>query len=291
MLLRLRPVAALLVVTLVVACLRVGAAHAQATAAPPDIVRLRNGGMLRGTIVELVPGDQVTLLGADGQTRKLPMSDVAYAGPVAGDPLAPPPAPTPIPIAPAATPYPPPPAPESRRLRLLADEPHLTYHYLAGTSQGVGLGAVGGHIAAVGINMAHYTRLCTAPCTTSLEAGSYTFAIEREGGPTVLAPAMTIRGDEELKAHWVSRSGLRWGLFLTGVAATTIGILVGMKTTQSCSPYYMGPDPQGNQITLTSCTDDYPNLVPGTILFTLGLTTMLVPLFIRDSVEIAPTGR
>ena len=205
MTLRLRSVAALLSVTIFFACLRVGAAYAQTGGAPPDIVRMKNGGMLRGTIVEMVPSGQVTLLGADGQTRKFPMSDVAYAGPVANDPLAAGESAPPLPPVPqTASPAPaPPPVLAPMRLRLVADEPNITYHYLAGTSHGVGLGAVGGHIAAVGINMAHYNRLCTAPCTTSLEPGSYTFAIERQNGGMVLAPAMTIRGDEELKAHYV----------------------------------------------------------------------------------------
>ena len=37
----------------------------------PDIVRLKNGGFLRGTIAELAPGEFVTLLLVTGETRKI----------------------------------------------------------------------------------------------------------------------------------------------------------------------------------------------------------------------------
>jgi hypothetical protein len=288
MTLRFRSVAALLSVTVLVACLRVGSAWAQAPSAPPDIVRLKNGGMLRGTIIELVPGDRVSLLGVDGQTRNLPMTEVAYAGPVANDPLAAagtpatgaPPAPAPVATAP------------HRGLRLVADEPNLTYHYFTGTSHGMGIGAVGGQIATVGVTVSHYTRLCTAPCETPLEPGSYTFALERQNGAMVVAPAMSVRGDEELRAHWISRSAARWSFFIAGLALATTGVVVGAQTSQSCSPTYGGTDPWGQPINLgNDCTTTYPHLLSGTVLFSVGLTSMIVPLLIRDSAQIVPTGR
>lgn len=56
-----------------------------------DVVRLRNGGVLRGTIAELIPGDRVVIVTAAGDRRELPMSEVTYAGPVDGSPTVAPP--------------------------------------------------------------------------------------------------------------------------------------------------------------------------------------------------------
>lgn len=47
----------------------------------PDIVRLKTGGLIRGTISELVPGDYVMVVTVAGHTRTLAMADVEYAGP------------------------------------------------------------------------------------------------------------------------------------------------------------------------------------------------------------------
>src|SRR5688500_7843319 len=48
-----------------------------------DVVRLKNGGLVRGTIVELLPGESVTITTALGKTREFAMSEVSYAGPAA----------------------------------------------------------------------------------------------------------------------------------------------------------------------------------------------------------------
>src|SRR5689334_10616230 len=71
---------------------------------PPDLVRTKDGGMLRGTIVEKVPNDHVEIQLANGQTRTVKMSEVEYAGPAnesAPAPVPPPPPPAlPVPVPP-----------------------------------------------------------------------------------------------------------------------------------------------------------------------------------------------
>src|SRR3954471_22558833 len=57
------------------------AGSAGGVVAAPDVVRLKNGGMLRGTISELVPGGDVVLITATGEERRFAMRDVDYAGP------------------------------------------------------------------------------------------------------------------------------------------------------------------------------------------------------------------
>ena len=76
-----------------------------------DTVLLTNGGVLRGTVVEDVPGADLVLLMPDGSTRKIPRAEVArvdWAAPPAQ--AAPPPPPGTPPPPPYPGPPPPPPA-------------------------------------------------------------------------------------------------------------------------------------------------------------------------------------
>lgn len=54
--------------------LALGAAHAQP--APEQSVWLKNGGFLRGALVELVPNDHVTLQLVTGEIRRIPAADI-----------------------------------------------------------------------------------------------------------------------------------------------------------------------------------------------------------------------
>jgi hypothetical protein len=56
------------------------AAPPSAPVTPPDLVLKRDGSMLRGTIIEKVAGQYVSIQLVDGQTRRVPMSEVRYAG-------------------------------------------------------------------------------------------------------------------------------------------------------------------------------------------------------------------
>jgi hypothetical protein len=60
-----------------------------AAATAPDLVRLKNGGMLRGTIAESEPGQSVTIVLLTGETRKISAADLRYAGPANAAPPAP----------------------------------------------------------------------------------------------------------------------------------------------------------------------------------------------------------
>ena len=53
---------------------------------PESIVRLKSGAFFRGTIVEMIPNDHVTIHLIDGSNRTEQMSDVAYAGSFLDDP-------------------------------------------------------------------------------------------------------------------------------------------------------------------------------------------------------------
>jgi hypothetical protein len=285
----LRLLSALLIAAFVVAGLRVGTAWAQG-GAPPDLVRLKNGGMVRGTIVELVPGKEVTLVDVAGQTRKLPMSDVSYAGPAAGEPTAAPAVPAPTPT---AAPAPPLMEAPPTGVRLLATEPNLTFHVLSGSSQGVGMGMAGSRPVVVGFEANHYDRLCTAPCTAALAPGSYTLALSQPDGALVAAPALTINGHEQLTGTYTSHTGARVGVFLASIAVMGLGALVGFSGKKNvCSSRNFGVDDPwtGQPIVVTDCENQYPYAGLGVGIFTAGMLGILVPLFIPDTATIVRTG-
>jgi hypothetical protein len=49
--------------------------------AAKDVVKLKSGGLLRGTIAELVPGEFVVIVLITGETRRIAASEFDYAGP------------------------------------------------------------------------------------------------------------------------------------------------------------------------------------------------------------------
>jgi hypothetical protein len=176
-----------------------------ASVPPPDIVRLKDGGIARGTIVELVPNGSVTIQLVNGQTRKFPMSSATYAGPARAD-VAGSPTPSESGTAPNVTVY-----GERATIRLTSEEPNLTFHVK--TSGGRGAVEEGG-----------FSRLCTAPCKIALPAGAQRFALSHQDGDLVVADSdLVLRGNEAIAGQIVDRHGVR----LAGVLTTFIGGPVG----------------------------------------------------------------
>lgn len=179
---------------------------AQTSCVPPDLVTLRDGGMLRGTIAELAPNDHVTIVLVTGETRTVPAAEIAYAGPAGS---APQPASTPPIVAAAASPPSSapaaPPAPTRHRLLLEANERDVTFHLIttaAGTRR--------------------MRPLCTAPCEGALLAGTREIALSVPGRAPILSSApVLIRAPSTLRGTYRS---LGWVRSL-GAGFTAIGAL------------------------------------------------------------------
>ncbi len=72
-----------------------------ATAAPAgDVIHLKNGGQLRGTIVDVIPGSHARIQLATGEVATIPWADIARVESASRPSTAPAPAPTPTPAAP-----------------------------------------------------------------------------------------------------------------------------------------------------------------------------------------------
>ncbi|MFO0726269.1 MAG: hypothetical protein U1E65_20965 [Myxococcota bacterium] len=205
-----------------------GEARAAAPAAP-DAVKLKNGGLLRGTISELIPGDTVVLITATGEVRRIPMADVEYAGPASG--LASPAAPA----APSAT---------ARTIELSSKVPGITFHRRtsAAVSSGAAVaissrGSVG--IAPYSSSGATFAALCVAPCTMAFEPGTYYLGLSLEDGTPVSdnRPIVVDGNTHRIVADYRDRTPLRTAGFIVGgagligaIATTAVVMAKGLPT-------------------------------------------------------------
>ncbi|MEZ4375878.1 MAG: hypothetical protein R3B07_34035 [Polyangiaceae bacterium] len=264
------PVAALALSSLTIAPL----AHAET---PPDVVMLKNGGMLRGTIEEMDPQGNVVIELASGEKRTFPMSDVKYAGMASGAPgaeTAPAPAPAPPAYAPPPVAVPPVPPPgghagsqplvtvHGTEARLELRGEGVTFHREAGT--GTGAGYVNGHAVAISTTM--YETMCTAPCTVSVPRGTYTLALSK-GGLPVEAEPVTVTQDGTLVGSYESKSGVR-----------TTGLAVGIPLTVIGGSVMLG--------SLTLVEDPLVPMIAGGTIMTVGLVLLLTLVSRRDKAEI-----
>lgn len=205
-------------------------ATAFAQAPPVDVVVLKDGSMVRGTIAELRAGVEVTIVTMTGETRKFVMADVSYAGPAAG---------APSPKAPAgqeATPREasngpgaPLPTVKAPALTLRSPQSGITFHVRTGSASGTGAttvtdsqGRVGTGVVA--LSLSAWTPICTAPCTGTLAAGSYTLGLSQGTGEVVAHESLVrVDGPSTLTGTYDSQKGRRDA----GSAVMLGGFLVG----------------------------------------------------------------
>jgi hypothetical protein len=196
---------------------------AVAQTSPPDIVRLKDGGMLRGTVIESLPGKYVRIQLADGTARELAYDQVAYAGPVVTNP-------TPSLVAPSA-----PVVPNLQKanapafneigvtaqmikLRLRSPDVGATFSLQKGvatsttamTGTVIGARGVAAITSGVGTTMSEqYDRVCTAPCEVELMAGTRKWKLELPNGDAAATDNILTQRNATLTATYNSRSGIR----------------------------------------------------------------------------------
>ena len=194
-----------------------------------DVVRLKNGGVVRGKISELLPGASVTIVSSTGKTHEFQMREVSYAGPESQEPAA---AAQPTPAAAAAQgewsnhgsseskPYVTVYGAEAK-LHLESNPPGLTFHREESSAVAYGHGGVA--------HATGYARLCTSPCNVSLPAGTESFALSLEGKSPVSADAVSFpAGESRVVAEYTDNGGIRVaGVIVVVAAVVTGGVLIG----------------------------------------------------------------
>ena len=217
---------------------------------PPDVVMMKNGGVLRGTIAELNPQGSVTIVTITGDKRVIAMGEVSYAGPSASMPgaSAPPPA--------SAAGGPKPLIQLNARdapLHLRATQPEITFHLKMTDSTGttVGVGAGFGARSSMGFGGVAsfsgrtYARICTAPCDATLPAGQYTLALSRGNGQPIETDGMTgFNGPATLQGRYTSYAALRTTGIVVTIAAIVAGGYLAITAVHSCTD----TDPSCDQV-------------------------------------------
>lgn len=197
---------------------------------PPDVVELTNGGMLRGTIIENLPGDHVTIQLPTGEARRFPSAEVLSAGPapIPSAPYAPtaPMGPT-ILAQPGVSYGPQPAARPTVHVHVEATSPDLTLQMITGSATAF----VGTRYGVSTIAVDQFAPLCTAPCDIDLEARAYRLGVSQGQAQAHRADhnLFTIDHDTSLELEYESREGARiagWIVFIGGVIAGT-GIMLG----------------------------------------------------------------
>jgi len=194
------------------------------------VIVLKDGGMLRGTIVEMDAKKDVTITLSDGKSRTVSMTDVEYAGPESERPAR-------GQARPAATrtagdrEYRPMVTVDAKpaRLDFTANGEDVSLHIKSGS-------AIGDRAVAIG-----YDLVCTAPCTATIPAGKHQLALSK-GTRTPVAPKALVEvpGDSRVQGEYVSRSGTRaagWALFGLG---TAFGLVIGMSGDTDSDTFVYG---------------------------------------------------
>ena len=192
-----------------------------AAQAPPDVVTTKDGGMLRGTIIEKVPGQYVDITLANGETRRIPMDQVVSAGPAgSGGGQAVPPAARDNRQVGVATVH-----GAEARLKLTSPQVGVGFHNRVGSSYAVAYG-YGGSAVARG---RQYADLCVAPCEISMPSGTYNLALSSDGGYPVETGAVTVpAGGATLEGEYESYSGMRAVGWTILISSTLVGLTLMM---------------------------------------------------------------
>jgi hypothetical protein len=251
----------------------------------PDLVKLKDGSMYRGTIAELVANDHVVIVLANGETRRFEMKDVTFAGP-------PPSEPAPLPAPPPPPPPPPPVAGAAAAalsnggsradLSLEANEEGVTYQLKVGQSDFAGVGFAGNRAVYLTGQASEYSTICVAPCKSSLPLGAHYIGLS-QGDGRVVQPSepVTISGPGKLDGTYTSNLGIR----ITGAVIALGSVGVGLAVMMS--GYRSQEDCTADGICIK--TNDNSVMGAGVGIMLAGGLVGTILLFIRDTAEITFT--
>ena len=180
----------------------------------PDVVLLSDGGMVRGTIAEIVPESHVVIVTLTSEMRRYEWSDVDWAGPAAQMP--------------------------ARRNEgdeggendegdvPRTEDEVLVQLQMLGVEDDPYTFFVEGRVAN------RWRELCVAPCEEAVTPGANRFAIQRRGGARIPAENdVTIDGPAIVTGRYVDNSGARVGggvltagSLLAGISLIVVGTAV-----------------------------------------------------------------
>jgi hypothetical protein len=213
------------------------------SAQPNDVVMLKSGGLLRGTISEYVPGSHVTIVTVTGDTKRINASEVTFAGPAEKAPGAGRGGggghghgghrgPSGMTVN----------APEAP-VQLRSEQDGVTFLVRTGESTGsavttgfgMGFGYRGSAMmpstAFTSVHGRSYGRVCTAPCEATVPAGSYSMALTKgNGSPIEVEDMVRVDGPSTLQGTYTSYSALRTAGSVLGIVSVVGGIILAVTS-------------------------------------------------------------
>lgn len=209
--------------------------------APPDVVRLRGGGMLRGTIAEHEPDSHVSIVLPTGEVRRVPAGDVLWAGPANEMPpsgttgvttradysehAVPSPGTSfPNPTGRYASPGPsspgvlspgtlaPPGMPVVRGtvpVRFEADREGVRVDLRVGTHQQLVVSGNQYGVSSSVVRHPVWQELCLAPCTQEMTTGRFHIGVSLGGKTYALRDTIDARAPTQVNIHWGDRYAIR----------------------------------------------------------------------------------
>lgn len=226
-------------IALAALCLLVPVAASAQPVSPRDVVRLRNGGILRGTVAEVAPGLGVSIVLVTGETRRVPATEVVWVGTEPPAPVVPiveprRGAPSPGMVVPSPEPFAT--ATATVPVRLATNERGATLHRVTGRSYGSATVHVNGRSGVGYSSSSSYARICAAPCTFAAPVGTHELALALPGRMPLEGNAVTIDRPGILHATYESRAGTRavgwllfWGGLIGGTSLTFAGLLPAVR--------------------------------------------------------------
>jgi hypothetical protein len=178
-------------------------------------VKLKDGSVFRGTILEYVSGDHVDLLLPSGQTHRFPMSEVTYQGPVSGasEEASDSASDSDLDDTPARSTRAAPRANSNAvDVHVSSDQDDVALLFRTGQSDFDAYGAGYRTFVAVSGSARNCALVCNTPCDTQLPKGVHRMALSLGGGRAVEADKpVHVEDPSTLRVHYESRSGARAG--------------------------------------------------------------------------------
>lgn len=205
-----------------------GATATPSATATIDSVHLRNGGLYRGRVTEIVPGDHVTVIVDKGETKRVPWAEVDRV--IVASTALPAPSSSSAPVPGATTPATPPMVGPRAHVRITSSKNVILYRRPAGSTG--------------------WVQACTSPCNQELPIGD---AYRVTGSAVAASKEFRLDaspgGSVNIAVDPPSTGGMLLGGFLAGGGATTayVGMLMAL----------IGASESNSGCYSNSSTDDY----------------------------------
>jgi hypothetical protein len=133
----------------------------------------------------------------------------------------------------------------------------------------------------VNVQLENFDRLCTAPCSVDMAAGTYRLGLSLGDGEVIPAEqAINAYGRMGLRGHLESYAGVRAGGWVAMIAGLVAGSLVALHSTQECTDLNLTYSHS------TYCSKRYPYALHGAAIMGVAGLVGLIMVMQKDQAHI-----